>query len=291
LNKIDQHIILNDGRTLGFAEYGDLEGYPIVYCHGSQSSRLEMHYDPSFATKNNLRIITIDRPGHGISDFNSKGSILSFAKDAKHLMEHLKIDKFSVAGMSAGAPFALAIAYLFPKNVLKASVISGFAPYTPESKSHLSKEVKTMLSLAKSVPWLIRLVLKNQAKQLKRNPKKALKSFLKIMSEADQEVLKNASVMNVIENMFIEAFRNGSQGVAHEISKILVKDWNFELSKIQIPVTFWQGNKDNNVPSKWAELMKNEIQQATLHSYSEDGHLIIFQQAEEIFTDLKEKDT
>lgn len=36
--------------------------------------------------------------------------------------------------------------------------------------------------------------------------------------------------MKVIEKMFKEAFRNGSKGVAHEISKILVRDWNFKLS-------------------------------------------------------------
>jgi len=83
MNRINQQIILKDGRKLGFAEYGAANGFPIIYCHGSQSSRLEMRYDPTFAIENNLRIITIDRPGHGISDFNPNGTILEFARDAK----------------------------------------------------------------------------------------------------------------------------------------------------------------------------------------------------------------
>lgn len=246
-----------------------------------------MHYDLAFANKNELRIITVDRPGHGISDFNPSGTILSFAKDVKELADHLKIDTFSVVGMSAGSPFALAIAHSFPENVRKTAIISGFAPFNAESKKELSKEVKTMLGLAKSMPFLLKIMLKIQAKQLRKNPKKALKGFLKIMSAPDQEVLKTPEVMNVIEEMFTEAFRNGSQGVAHEISKLLVRDWNFNLSDIKVPVKFWQGKKDNNVPSAWAELMKNKIPNAELKMYPDEGHLIIFRHAEEIFTELK----
>ncbi|NOQ70725.1 MAG: alpha/beta fold hydrolase [Crocinitomix sp.] len=285
---INQQIILKDGRKLGFAEYGNLKGYPIVYCHGSQSSRLEMHYDMSFAIENDLRIITIDRPGHGISDFNPDGTILDFAKDVKQLTEHLKIESFSAAGMSAGSPFALGIAYLFPRNVRKTAIISGFAPYDDQSKKHLSKEVKIMLNLARRFPFLLRLMLRIQAKQLSKNPKKALKGFLKIMSEPDQEILQNDAVMGIIEQMFTEAFRNGSEGVAYEISRLLVRDWEFNLNKIQVPIAFWQGEKDNNVPHKWAELMRNEIPNATLKLFPEEGHLIIFEHAEEIFTDLKD---
>tara|TARA_R110002124_G_C8902644_1_gene509942 strand:- start:499 stop:1398 length:900 start_codon:yes stop_codon:yes gene_type:complete len=288
LNKNEQHIILKDKRKLGFAEYGNTEGYPIIYCHGSQSSRLEMHYDMSFAIENDLRIITIDRPGHGISDLNATGSILDFAIDVKELIEHLEINKFSVAGMSAGSPFALGISYLFPKNVYKAAIISGFAPFNTESKKYLSKEVKLMLNLAKSFPFLLKLLLRIQAKQIAKKPKKALQGFLKMMSEPDQAILKNDSVMKVIENMFKESFRNGSNGVAYEISNLLVREWGFKLDEIQVPVTFWQGEKDNNVPFEWAALMKSEINNSKLIKYPEEGHLIIFQHAGEIFTDLKQ---
>tara|TARA_R110002072_G_scaffold74671_21_gene176714 strand:- start:616 stop:1503 length:888 start_codon:yes stop_codon:yes gene_type:complete len=287
MNKFEQHIILKDKRMLGFAEFGNHDGYPIIYCHGSQSSRLEMHYDISFATGLDLRIICIDRPGHGISDFNSSGSILDFAKDVKQLLDHLKIERFSVVGMSAGAPFALGITYLFPDSIYKVSIISGFAPLNKQSKKHLSKEVKMMLGLAKSFPFLLKMLLKVQMKQLNKNPKKALKGFLKIMGQPDQEILKNESVLEVIENMFIEAFRNGSEGVAYEISNLLVRDWGFKLNEIEAPLTFWQGKKDNNVPFQWAEMMQKEINNSKLKLFPEDGHLLIFNHAREIFSDLK----
>ncbi len=285
-NKTDQQIVLNDQRKLGYAEYGVSSGYPIIYCHGSQSSRLEMHYDLSFALQNDLRILTIDRPGHGLSDHNPKGDILSFANDVRELTIQLGLDRYSVAGMSAGAPFALGLAYSMPEKINKVAIISGFAPYTADSKQYLTKEVRVMLGLAKSFPFLLRLLLKVQSKQLMKNPQKALANFLKIMSEPDQEILKKDSVLNIIEAMFKEAFKNGSNGVAHEITKILVRDWGFHMQDIKVPVTFWQGMKDTNVPYQWAELMHDKIENATINRFEDEGHLIIFQHAQEIFKDL-----
>ena len=283
----EQHIILPGNRKLGFAEYGNPAGFPILYCHGSQSSRLEMHYNLSFAKEKELRILTVDRPGHGISDFNPAGTILSFAQDLKVLTEKLELASYSVVGMSAGSPFALGFSYLFPEKIHKTGIISGFAPLTTESKKVLSKEVKTMLSLAKSMPFLLKIFLKVQAKQLAIKPKKALNNFLQIMSEPDQLVLKNEKVMEVIESMFKEAFRNGSQGVAYEISTILVQKWGFELKEIKGRVQFWQGKEDNNVPYQWAELMTNECRHSELKLYEDEGHLIIFEHAAEIFGELK----
>ncbi len=287
MNRINQNIILKDGRKLGFAEYGKVNGYPIIYCHGSQSSRLEIHYDHSFAIENDLRIIIIDRPGHGISDFNPNGSILEFARDAKQLIAHLEIDKLSVAGMSAGSPFALGMSYLLPENIYKTSIISGFAPYNQEITKYLSSEVKIMLYLAKTFPILFKVLIKIQAKQIIHKPKKILNGFLRIMSEPDQKTLKNQLVINTIESMFKEAFRNGSKGVAYEISNLLVRNWEFDLNEIQVPVTFWQGKKDNNVPFEWAQYMSHKIKGANLKIFPEKGHLLIFEHAKEIFKDLK----
>jgi len=283
------HIVLSDKRKLGYAEFGVKDGYPIIYCHGSQSSRLEMHYDLSFAIKNDLRIISIDRPGHGDSDFNEKGTIKSFVNDTDQLVEHLGIAEFSVLGMSAGAPFAMGLANYLPQKVNNLGIVSGFAPLSVETLKVLSKEVRLMLKLAKSFPFLLKVMLKVQRRQLRRNPKSALKNFLKIMSDPDQEVLKNASVLNVIERTFREAFKNGSNGVAYEISKILVKDWEFKLRDIQTPTFIWHGEEDNNTPIEWAMRANKEIQNSQIKVYPHEGHLLIFKNVEEIFTTLRTK--
>lgn len=283
----NKQIILEDKRQLSYSEYGKPNAYPIVYCHGSQSSRLEMHYDLSFAIDNNIRIIAVDRPGHGESDFNPRGSILSFANDVDQLLGRLNINEFSVMGMSAGAPFAMGIAYKLHEKIKKLGIVSGFTPYSSETEKFLSKEVNVLLKIARSFPIILKLMLRIQSKQLKKNPKKALKNFLKIMSAPDQEILKNESVMNIIERMFKEAFRKGSNGVAHEISKILVQDWGFNIEDISIPTFIWHGGEDNNVPKEWASHTNKKIPSSKLKIFPHEGHLIIFKNADEMFTTLK----
>lgn len=283
----NNHIVLKDSRRLCYSEYGSLNGYPIIYCHGSQSSRFEMHYDESFAVDINIRIITVDRPGHGESDFNPNGSVLSFTNDIDQLTRILGITEFSVVGMSAGAPFAMGIAHMLRKKTKKLGIISGFAPYTKETEKLLSKEVNILLKMAKSFPIFLRFMLRIQTWQLKRNPKNVLKNFLKVMSAPDQEVLKSELVMNVFEKFFTEAFKNGSKGVAHEISKILVQDWKFKLNDIIVPTFIWHGSEDNNVPKEWAMYTHETISNSQLKIFPNEGHLIIFKNAQEIFTALK----
>jgi pimeloyl-ACP methyl ester carboxylesterase len=41
--KTDNQLKLSDGRAIGYAEYGDLAGRPVMYLHGLPSSRLEMN--------------------------------------------------------------------------------------------------------------------------------------------------------------------------------------------------------------------------------------------------------
>jgi len=106
-------------------------------------------------------------------------------------------------------------------------------------------------------------------------------------SDPDQEILKNESVINVIERMFVEAFKNGSKGIAHEISNVLVQDWKFNLSEITVPTFIWHGSEDNNVPKEWAMFTNKKIPNSRLKIFPDEGHLIIFKNAHEIFTTLK----
>lgn len=283
----NKHFILEDGRGLAYAEYGPEGGFPILYCHGSQSSRFEMHYDWSFAEKHHLRIINIDRPGHGESDYNKKGTIESFAADVNQLIHSLAIKEYAVLGMSAGAPFAMGIAKYLDHKPESLGIVSGFAPFETENQEALGKEVRLLLNIAKRYPFVLNFMLKIQHWQLKRNTPKALRNFLKIMSSSDQKVLESEAVMEVIENMFKEAFKHGSRGVAHEISKILVQDWGFDLGDIEVPTFIWHGAEDNNVPLTWAKSTYAKIENSHLKVFHNEGHLIIFKNAEEIFTSLK----
>ncbi len=73
---------LEDGRLLGYAVYGDPEGWPIFYFHGFPGSRLEAQLADRVAARMGIRLIALDRPGFGLSDFKPRRTIFEWPEGA-----------------------------------------------------------------------------------------------------------------------------------------------------------------------------------------------------------------
>src|SRR5947209_19434697 len=108
MSRINQHFTLSDGRVLGYNEYGPIDGKPLFYFHGTPSSRIEwqMFGGEQLATQLNLRVISMDRPGMGLSDFQTSRRLLDWPTDVAKLADELGIDHFSVLAFSGGGPYA-----------------------------------------------------------------------------------------------------------------------------------------------------------------------------------------
>jgi pimeloyl-ACP methyl ester carboxylesterase len=125
---MNQTITLKDGRKLGFAEYGDPAGKIVFHFHGRAGSRLERPADEAILTNLGLKLVSTDRPGHGLSDPHPNHELLDWPDDISWLADHLGLDKFYVRGWSAGGPHALACAYKLADQVLAGAIVSGLAP-------------------------------------------------------------------------------------------------------------------------------------------------------------------
>lgn len=90
---------LPDGRKLGYADYGDPKGKPILYQHGLPGSRIEATRYHDLGKELGLRIISTDRPGHGWSSpFEKFGTrtVRSWAEDVNELAEGLGLSEYAV---------------------------------------------------------------------------------------------------------------------------------------------------------------------------------------------------
>jgi len=101
----DKTVRLPDGRSLGYAVCGDPEGRPIFQFHGWPGSRLQARFLDEEATKAGIRVIGLDRPGIGLSDFQPGRQILDWPNDVVALADAMKIDRFAVLGISGGGPY------------------------------------------------------------------------------------------------------------------------------------------------------------------------------------------
>jgi len=89
-------MVLPDGRTLGYAQYGSTTGRPVFYLHGLATTRIEAAGWDETARELNVRLIAPDRPGTGWSSPQPSRTLLDYPKDIEQLAAHLKLEKYGL---------------------------------------------------------------------------------------------------------------------------------------------------------------------------------------------------
>ncbi|MHA2007882.1 MAG: alpha/beta hydrolase [Promethearchaeota archaeon] len=277
---LNQLIILKDGRKLGYAEYGNTDGKPIIYFHGHRSSRLEPKIYNITEVENDIHLIAVDRPGFGLSDYFQNHSFLHWSDDITEFADKLKIDKFSVLGGSGGAPFALACAYKIPKRLNSCGIISGLGPITYGIES-MAKNNRMELNLAQNHPKLLKMLFKLQMRFSKKLLGKNLEDTVKLfqkkgknLPEPDKRFFEDKEKLSLYIPLMTEPFRQGIRGVFHE-AKLLSESWDFNLNDISpdVKVFLWHGELDTSVPKEMAKSVCREIPNCKGKFYKDEAHL------------------
>jgi pimeloyl-ACP methyl ester carboxylesterase len=86
-------IRLPDGRRLGYGEWGDPHGQPLLYCHGWPGWRAEGQFGNQAAKARGVRLIAPDRPGMGLSDFQPRRRFLHWPDDVTRLADTLGLER------------------------------------------------------------------------------------------------------------------------------------------------------------------------------------------------------
>lgn len=276
----DEIILLPDGRKLAYVIYGSATGQPVLYFHGTPSSRLEPTIVNVYGTdlnslldKYNIKLISIDRPGMGLSTFNAKGSFISFANDVEYLKTHLNIGQCKVLCWSGGGPFALAMAYQYPEQVKGTYIIAGF---TLRFEGDVYKKMhanKLYFGACKNLPtitrWVINIVVR-------RKFKKTVSRKITGLPDVDHNLISEiAKLTHVSQVTLQEACRQGCKGAVYE-GAMYFKSFGFALSGIKQPVHFWWGDKDSAVIRYHSEAIGHEVVKNRLYYKPGEGHLSIY---------------
>ncbi len=284
-NTSDRVISLRDGRALGYAEYGDLTGKPVFFFHGLPGSRRQRHPDDSIAIELGARIIAIDRPGYGLSDFQQGRKLLDWPDDVAQLADSFKIDQFAAIGVSGGGPYLLACAYKMPERITSATVISGMGPIDdPDAIKGMLSSMRLGLGIAPRVPWgFVRLALDPVAKIVSRNPLGAKKLVPSSAPEVDKKAFARPEIQEVDRQDLGEAYRNGAQGAFWEVV-LLATPWGFRLEDIHKKIFLWHGEEDTTVPQHMGRYVARTLSDCKSRFYPGEGHTLIYNYWREILT-------
>ncbi|MDY6782177.1 MAG: alpha/beta hydrolase [Cyanobacteriota bacterium] len=283
-----QHSLkLRDGRLLGYAEYGDPQGQPVFYFHGMPASRLEAKLAENAARTHQVRIVACDRPGMGLSDFQAGRTIADWPRDVVELADALAIERFAVLGVSGGGAYAAVCALKIPQRLTHVGIASGMVPLnTPGATGGMGQTNRISWFLAHRVRWLYRWLLRRTANQARRDPERFWAQMMPLFGDRDRALLERPEVREIAIATFLDAFRNGTRGVAWEMG-LQARPWGFRLEEIAKPVFLWHGEQDTTVPPAMGRYQARTIPNCMAKFDPNAGHAsLIFNHIEEIIAVL-----
>jgi len=270
----EHHLLLPDGRKLSYATFGPSDGQPVLYFHGSPSSRLEpMFLSADILNQFHLRIIAPDRPGMGCSDFQPGRSFSHWPADVIALADSLGIDRFAVMGNSGGGPYVAVCAARIPDRIRSAVIVSGgWRMDWPESKKNLPVVNRLVMNLARYAPFLLRVMLSAMGNIALGERDKELAQLKKRMPPADYEALTKPRQLEAFGQSIRESLRQGTKGPVWDLCQY-VHEFDFGLDEIRIPLTLFHGEKDMNAPIALVRRVVKELPTARLITYPNEAHL------------------
>ena len=270
-------LLLRDGRRLAWHEAGSARGAPVVACHGLPGSREQRYPDEGLAQRMGARVIHVDRPGFGWSDPAPHLRLRDWALDVEQLAEHLGLDRFAVAGVSGGGPFAAACAALLPDRVSRVALVSSVGPPAsmgPPAQMHLL--ARFALYGAARVRWLVAPPLAMAARLVRARPNDFIALLAPSLGPADQVVLARPHVQQMLVRDLREAFRQGAGGLVRDLA-LLGSDWNLPLSRVRAPCALWHGERDRVVPASASARLAQEIPGSRLTLLPDAGHFFVLE--------------
>ena len=275
------------GRRIGVAEYGDPDGWPVFYFHGTPASRLGFERFDSVIRDAGVRMLGLDRGGIGLSDPLPRRRLIDYPSEVTAVADALGIDRFSAWGWSGGGPYALVCAYGLDDRLHAVGSAAGAGPVA--SKADAARYETTdrqLLGLARTAPWAGRAVIAALFALARRRPDLAAGTFTKQLSAPDTAVAEQLGSPDELMAFFVEAGRQGSAGVIEDY-RVWGSDWGFALEDITRAVHIWQGDADQMVPPDVAQSMIDRLKEPIVHRWPGEGHLGVYSHLGEILTTLK----
>jgi pimeloyl-ACP methyl ester carboxylesterase len=261
---------LDDGRTLAYEQHGDPDGAPVVLLHGAPGSR---RFVPDVATTaaRRVRLVTYDRPGFGGSTRMQGRELTDTPADVAALADALGLARFTVIGVSAGGPHALACA----------------------ASPHLAGRLDR-LGLASSpgplddVPgaWdALPSHMRSTAETARTDPARSARAVIRYMQgwvddpasylgdrgpEPDRAVLADPTVRPMLLADVHEALRHGAAGLADDLIASW-RPWGFHLADVAPGVLLWHGAHDTRAEPGLRYLAET-LPAARLTVWADQGH-------------------
>lgn len=262
---------LADGRDLAYEEYGDLDGTPVIFCHGLSDSRLIRNPDNELTASLGLRVIAADQPGVGESSPQKNRRMVDWGLDMEELANALALGQFAVAGHSGGGPHALAIPFRMPDRVTKIVLASPVSPLDEKGMARLliNKDLKLLAKL-----HFLHHLIKWGADYAGKKAEKDIPSFVEATAADDPSdadtFLKDPDQREMFEASFTAGMQQGGEGMYEMIMALW--DWGFRPEDIPHHVELFYGDADDILDPRMPLHLAERLPDCSTHVWPGAGH-------------------
>jgi pimeloyl-ACP methyl ester carboxylesterase len=267
---------LSDGRRIGYAEYGDPDGLPVIALHGTPGSRFMFAPTDEAARARGLLLIAPERPGYGFSDAYHFDTLAETASDVESLADALHFDRFALIGVSGGGPYAVAAAALLKERILRLGLIGPVGPIAECGKhirmSHLHRLIFTKMAPSHRASGVLFVTLRTL---LDWAPGVVYHMLMQRVTATDRDILHRADVRANLQMAVREGLRTGIEGALQDL-RLYCGPWNLPLAEIDVPALVWQGSDDTIVPADAAYHLVGALPNCRLEVIEGAGHYWVF---------------
>ncbi len=265
------HILeLTDKRLLSFRVYGDTNLTPLVLCHASLSCRLEAPIYMQSLLDQGYYLIVPERAGFGFSSMPVYNTMLDFADDMEHLLDHLKIKSAYFIGSLAGGCYALAMAYAYPARVKELMLIESFSPLVDPSKIKGAPFFyRHFPHFCHNWPRMALYTMRLSMFEFKRKPDKSYRHLLGLFNDVDSRYLALDQIQSRAKWQAIESVRQGVEALLHDII-LTTQEWGFDIGKVTSPCHIFYGEGDP-VAAEFSKTLQQLLPNNTGHFYKDEG--------------------
>lgn len=281
---------VSDGRILGYYEYGDPNGKPVLFIHGFfQGPFFSDEMKRGFLHKN-LRIIAPSRPLYGVTSKPAKNKDYNQTScdDVREMLAHLRItDRILIAAHHGGGSHAFRISKMLEERVKGMVMIGGGIPISKEHLKFMGSEKRMVSAAARHAPSVLNLIA---TIGLKTYHKKGIQAFLRehyAPNKIDMANLDNPEINKLICEGMYHLFEQGRHAFIFD-GRIQMQDWTSDFKNTNTR-QFWITGRHCHLMG--AHFVQEAIEKQSNHPVEilEDaGFNILYQRPERIIDLLSE---
>ena len=274
-------LTLKSGRKLEYLDNGVESDKAILFLHGTPGSAYAWNsYLPEVK---GVRAIATSRAGYGLSDRHKGRTVADDLSDQKEILNHFGITNFVSIGWSGGGPHSLNMTR--EPRCKAAFTLAGvgewghadldfLADMGPENHEEFGEALKGESALEE---WM----KVNAVAYIDIKGSDLIEAFGGLIGDAD----KRALTAEVAEQMAVGYRHSGSVSFYGWVDDDLafVRDFGFDIAKIDKPVILYQGDDDFMVPHAHGYWLEKKIPNAKLNFVPGHGHIsLIFEYRDQI---------